>query len=50
LNPAAVFCIKGGGTHVISKTADVSETGVCVFPHGTKVDAWTYFRAHAPHR
>ena len=47
-NPAAVFCIKSGGDHVIRKTADGSEYGVCVFPDGHEVDAWEYFRSHAP--
>jgi putative hemolysin len=47
-NPAAVFCIKSGGTYSIRKAADDSEYGVCVFPGGPEIDAWEFFRAHAP--
>ncbi len=47
-NPAAVFCIRSGGIHTIRKAADGSEYGVCVFPDGTVIDAWEYFRTHAP--
>lgn len=47
-NPAAVFCIRSGGVHSIRKAADGSEYGVCVFPDGTEIDAWEYFRTHAP--
>jgi putative hemolysin len=47
-NPAAVFCIRSGGIHSIRKAADGSEYGVCVFPDGTVIDAWEYFRTHAP--
>lgn len=47
-NPAAVFCVKSGGVHAIGKSADGSEDGVCVFPDGREVNAWEFFRAHAP--
>jgi len=47
-NPAAVFCIKSGGKHVIRKAADGSEDGTCVFPDGREANAWDFFRAHAP--
>lgn len=47
-NPAAVFCVKSGGVHTIRKAADGSEDGVCVFPDGREVNAWDFFRTHAP--
>jgi putative hemolysin len=47
-NPAAVFCIRSGGVHSIRKAADNSEYGVCVFPGGPEIDAWEFFRTHAP--
>lgn len=47
-NPAAIFCIKNVGTHVIRKAPDGSENGVCILSGGTEIDAWTFFQEHAP--
>lgn len=38
-NPAAVFCIEQGGQYLL-------ESGQCLLPDGTTVDAWDYFRSH----
>jgi putative hemolysin len=46
-NPAAVFCVRRGGTHVIRDTP-AGQVGYCVFPDGREVEAWAYFRAEAP--
>jgi putative hemolysin len=46
-NPAAVFCVESGGTYVIRRAADGSESGVCILADGTEVDAWAYFREKA---
>jgi hypothetical protein len=42
-NPAAVFCVKSGGTDVIREGAG-GQYGGCILPDGTEVDAWEYFR------
>ncbi|MBJ6370003.1 DUF333 domain-containing protein [Sedimentitalea arenosa] len=47
-NPAATFCIEEGGRYQIRKDAAGAETGICVLPDGTEVDAWAHFRANAP--
>lgn len=37
-NPAAVHCIRAGGTHDV-------QNGTCTLPDGQVVDAWDYLRA-----
>ncbi len=43
-NPAAEFCIAGGGLFGI-RDADGGQYGVCVLPSGDEVNAWDHFRA-----
>lgn len=43
-NPAAVLCIHNGGHVEIETAADGGQRGICVFPDGTRIDEWTYFR------
>ena len=40
-NPAAVFCVEREGKFLL-------DTGQCVLPDGTTVDAWEYFRTQHP--
>ena len=47
-NPASVFCKDQGGTVEIERDAAGNETGICVFPDGTRVDEWEYFRDNSP--
>jgi putative hemolysin len=37
-NPAAVFCVEQGGRYLL-------DSGQCLLPDGTTVDAWDYFRS-----
>lgn len=46
-NPASVYCVEQGGTVDIRTDADGNQTGVCVFPDGTEVDEWAYYRGEA---
>lgn len=39
-NPAAVFCAGQGGQYLL-------DSGQCLLPDGTTVDAWDYFRSHS---
>ena len=43
-NPASVFCAQNGGTLSIITAADGSQSGLCVFPNGSKCDEWAYYR------
>ena len=43
-NPAALYCQKSGGEHLILVRSDGSSQGVCRFPDGSEVDAWSMFR------
>jgi putative hemolysin len=43
-NPAAVWCEEQGNAYKIRKNPDGSEYGVCIFPNGTEIDAWEYYR------
>ncbi len=43
-NPAAVHCSQQGGTYEVRRASDGSETGFCILPDGTEVDAWVFFR------
>lgn len=42
-NPAAVFCVKAGGTYRIVQSK-AGARGLCVLPDGREVDAWDHFR------
>ena len=46
-NPAAEFCVESGGQHEIRTLSDGSQSGVCILPDGSKVDAWQYFHDNA---
>ncbi len=46
-NPAAVFCVERGGTHVIRDTPQ-GQVGYCRLPDGREVEAWAFFRANNP--
>lgn len=46
-NPASVFCVDQGGDVDIVDEAD-GQVGYCVFPDGTRVDEWEYYRENAP--
>ena len=43
-NPAAVYCQKNGGEHLILVRSDGSSQGVCRFKDGPEVDAWDMYR------
>jgi putative hemolysin len=43
-NPAAAWCIEQGLAYEIRKNPDGSEYGVCIFPNGTVIDEWEYYR------
>jgi putative hemolysin len=45
-NPAAVFCGERGGKVVIETAGDGGQSGFCVFPDGTRVNEWAYFRSN----
>jgi putative hemolysin len=45
-NPASVFCEEQGGQVEIVEEAE-GQRGECVFPDGTRVDEWEYYRANA---
>lgn len=44
-NPAAVFCVDQGASYEIRTADSGDQTGVCILPDGTEVDAWEYFRS-----
>jgi putative hemolysin len=43
-NPASVYCEEQGNKPEIVTAADGSQSGVCVFPDGSRCDEWAYFR------
>lgn len=43
-NPAAVYCGQHGGKSEIVTAADGSQSGLCLFPDGSRCDEWAYFR------
>lgn len=45
-NPAAVYCEEQGGSYDIREGED-GQYGVCVFPDGSEVDGWDYYRGDA---
>ena len=46
-NPASVFCESRGGTvEIVDEPA--GQRGICVFPDGTRIDEWEYFRSMNP--
>lgn len=42
-NPASVFCEEQGGSVRMEEGAE-GTYGICVFPDGTEVDEWEYWR------
>ena len=44
-NPATAYCESRGGKAEIERAANGAETGTCVFPNGTRVNEWAYFRS-----
>lgn len=44
-NPASIYCESRGGKVEIETAKDGSQTGFCVFPNGTRVNEWSYFRS-----
>lgn len=46
-NPASVFCEERGGTvEIVEKPG--GQRGICVFPDGTRIDEWEYYRSMNP--
>jgi uncharacterized protein len=43
-NPASVYCEQHVGKLEIVTAADGSQSGICIFPDGSKCDEWAYFR------
>ncbi len=43
-NPAAVYCEQHSGKLEIVTSVDGSQSGLCIFPDGSKCDEWAYFR------
>ncbi|WP_170758615.1 DUF333 domain-containing protein [Ruegeria lacuscaerulensis] len=46
-NPAATYCIESGARYEI-RDGDNGQSGVCILPDGSEVDAWDYFRENSP--
>jgi len=46
-NPASVFCEEQGGTVETRTGGAGDQIGFCVFPDGTEVGEWAYFRGEA---
>jgi C1A family cysteine protease len=49
-NPSVAYIEKMGYTYQISKDALGNENGVCVFPDGTKADAWAFLQGKVGHQ
>jgi len=43
-NPASVYCREQGNTLEIRTAEDGSQSGVCIFPDGSRCDEWACFR------
>jgi putative hemolysin len=43
-NPASVYCTQNGNKLEIRTAADGSQSGVCVFPDGSRCEEWAYYR------
>ncbi len=43
-NPASAYCVQHGGTSEIRTAEDGSQSGVCLFPGGSKCEEWAFFR------
>ena len=43
-NPASALCAQNGATVTIETAPNGSQHGVCVFPNGSRIDEWAYFR------
>jgi putative hemolysin len=44
-NPAAAYCQKMGYKSKIVTKEDGSQSGICVFPDGSKCEEWAFYRA-----
>ena len=47
-NPASVYCIEQGGKLETRSDADGNQSGLCIFPDGTKRNQWDFWRANHP--
>jgi putative hemolysin len=43
-NPAAEYCFNSGYTYGIRETEDGGQIGMCQFPDGTNISAWSFLR------
>jgi uncharacterized protein len=43
-NPASELCVERGGTVEIVDEDD-GQVGYCVFPDGTRIEEWEYYRS-----
>ena len=43
-NPASELCMKNGATVTNETRPNGAQRGICVFPNGTRIDEWAYFR------
>ena len=43
-NPASALCVQNGASVMIETEPNGSQHGVCVFPNGSRIDEWAYFR------
>jgi putative hemolysin len=43
-NPASVYCEEQGGQLEIITAEDGSQSGLCLFPDGSRCDEWAFFR------
>lgn len=41
---AAALCVKNGATVTMEIAPNGAKHGVCVFPSGSRIDEWAYFR------
>ena len=50
-NPASVFCEAHDGKSVLETAPNGAQVGICVFPNGTRINEWAYFRSmHRTHK
>lgn len=47
-NPAAVYCIKKGGTLSMQQEAGKGQVAYCRLPDGTVMEQWALFRRDNP--
>ena len=44
-DPASVYCESRGGKVETETAKDGGTIGFCIFPDGTRVNEWAYFRS-----